>query len=107
MNQEEIDQMRENAGCLVSMNGFLSTSRNIEQAIPFATKPSQRPSVVGVLLEIEGNIHSDQMIFADIAQYSVYPSEQEVLFDLATVLKIVHVEFDQGKRLWTIHLTGK
>ena len=107
MNQEEIVQMQENSGSLVSMNGFLSTSRKIDQAIPFALKPSQRSSVVGVLLEIEGNIHSNQMNFADIAQYSAYPNEQEVLFDLATVFKIVHVEFDQVKRLWTIHLTGR
>jgi hypothetical protein len=98
--------MFDNVGGLVSMNGFFSTSRDIEQAIRFALKKSQRKDVVGVLLEIDGDINLDKMIFADIAQYSAYPKEQEVLFDLATVFKIVHVEFDKGRDLWLIQLSG-
>ena len=69
-------------------------------------KKSHRNDVVGVLLEIDGNINLDKMIFADIAQYSAYPKEEEVLFDLATVFKIVHAEFDKGRHLWIIQLTG-
>jgi len=104
--QEEINQMVQNVGGLISMNGFFSTSRDIQQAIRFATKNSHRKDVVGVLLEITGNIQSDRLIFADIAQFSAFPKEQEVLFDLASVFKIVHVEFQNEKNLWVIELTG-
>ncbi|CAF1509835.1 unnamed protein product [Adineta ricciae] len=106
MTNAEIAQMRENVGCLISMNGFFSTSRDMQQAIRFATKPSQRNEVVGVLLEIDGDITSDKMIFADISQFSAFPEEQEVLFDLATIFKIVHTEFDKGRNLWIIQLSG-
>ncbi|CAF4739684.1 unnamed protein product [Rotaria sp. Silwood1] len=106
LTDNEILQMRNSLGGLISMNGFFSTSRDIKQAIRYATKESKREGVVGVLLEIYGNIASDKMIFADIAQFSQYPEEQEVLFDLATVFKIVHVEFDKGRKLWTIQLSG-
>jgi hypothetical protein len=106
MTDGEIHQMRDNVGGLISMNGFFSTSRDIEQAVQFATKKSHRKDVLGVLLEIDGNVNLDKMIFADIAQFSAYPEEQEVLFDLATVFKIVHVEFDKGRDLWIIQLSG-
>ena len=106
MTQGEINQMFDNVGGIVSMNGFFSTSRDIEQAIQFALKKSQRHDVVGVLLEVEGDINLDKMIFADIAQYSAFPKEQEVLFDLATIFKIVHVEFDKVRDLWVIQLSG-
>jgi hypothetical protein len=106
MSNAEISQMVNNVGGIVSMNGFFSTSRNIEQAVRFAMKPSHRKDVVGVLLEIDGDVNLDKMIFADIAQYSAYPKEQEVLFDLATIFKIVHVEFDKGKKLWVMQLSG-
>ncbi|CAF1205262.1 unnamed protein product [Rotaria sordida] len=106
MSSNDIFQMRNSIGGLISMNGFFSTSRDIEQAVKFATKESKRKDVAGVLLEINGTIGSDKIIFADIAQFSQFPEEKEVLFDLATVFKIVHVEFDKGKKLWTMQLTG-
>ena len=107
MTQGEITQMLDNTGRLVSMNGFFSTSRDIEQAVQFATKKSQRSDVVGVLLEIDGDVNLDKMIFADIAQFSAYPKEQEVLFDLGTIFKIVHVEFDKSRNLWVMQLSGE
>lgn len=107
MAYNEIFQICDNSGCLISMNGFFSTSRNIEQAVRFANKSSQRKDVAGVLLEITGNVVFDNMVFADIGKFSTFPKKQEVLFDLATVFKIVHVEFDQGRKLWIMQFTGR
>ena len=106
LTKGEINQMLDNIGRLVSMNGFFSTSRDIDQAVRFATKSSQRSDAIGVLLEIDGDVNMDKMIFADIAQFSAYPKEQEVLFDLGTIFKIVHVEFDKTKNLWVMQLSG-
>jgi hypothetical protein len=102
----EINQMVDNVGGLISMNGFFSTSRDEFQARRFATKISRRNDVVGVLLEISVDINHDKIIFADIAQFSAFPQEQEVLFDLATVFKIVHVELDRATDLWVMQLSG-
>lgn len=107
LTQEEINQMLQNVGGLISMNGFFSTSRDIQQAIRFATKKSQRKDAIGVLLEITGDIHTDRLVFADIAKFSAFPKEQEVLFDLASVFKIIHVEFDKEKDLWLIQMNGE
>ncbi len=106
MTNGEINQMVDNVGGIISMNGFLSTSQDVERAVKFATKKSHRTDVVGVLLEISGDVDHDKLIFADIAEISFYPKEKEVLFDLATIFKIVHVELDKGRNLWVIKLSG-
>ncbi len=106
MTNGEINQMVDNVGGIISMNGFFSTSQDVEQAVRFATKISHRTDVVGVLLEISGDVNHDKLIFADIAELSAYPKEKEFLFDLATIFKIVHVELDKGRNLWVIQLSG-
>ncbi|CAF1395234.1 unnamed protein product [Adineta steineri] len=102
MEENELLTLQQNQGNLISANGFLSTSRSKELAFSFATKLTTRANVLPVLYEIECDVQST--IFADIAQFSDYPKESEVLFDLGSTFRIVSVVDDTQLKLWIIKM---
>ncbi|CAF3335825.1 unnamed protein product [Rotaria sp. Silwood2] len=105
IERKELKTLKQNEGSLISTNGFLSTSRSKKQALKFATRSTKRTDVVAVLYEIECNIEqTDSIIFADIAKFSDYPDEEEVLFDLGTTFEIVSVKEDEKLNLCLIKL---
>ncbi|CAF1364850.1 unnamed protein product [Rotaria sordida] len=107
MEHEELETLKQNEGNLISTNGFLSTSRSKEEALEFATKPTKRTDSVPVLYEIQCNIEeTDSTIFADIAEFSDYPHELEVLFDLGSTFEIVSIKKDIELSLWLIKLNA-
>ena len=96
LDREEFDRLKENHGKLISTNGYLSTSRLRSPALAFAKKPSKRTNIVPVLFEIQCSIKElgKTVIFADIAKFSDYPKEEEVLFDLSATYKLESIEQD-------------
>jgi Tfp pilus assembly protein PilF len=96
LDREEFDQLKENQGKLISTNGYLSTSRLRSPALAFAMKPSKRTNAIPVLFEIQCVVKElgKTVIFADIAKFSDYPKEQEVLFDLSAAFKLESIEQD-------------
>lgn len=92
--KEELLTLKENEGGIISVNGFFSTTRSKSIALDFARKPTKRPNVLAVIYEIECNTCVEGIIFADIAQYSAYPDEEEVLFDIGTTFRIQSIEID-------------
>jgi tetratricopeptide (TPR) repeat protein len=101
LDREEFDQLKENQGKLISTNGYLSTSRLRSPALAFAKKPSKRTNVIPVLFEIECAVKElgKTVIFADIAMFSDFPNEQEVLFDLSAAFKLESIERVEGIEL--------
>ncbi|CAF0999831.1 unnamed protein product [Rotaria sordida] len=93
-DKEEFKKLKENQGKLISTNGYLSTSRRKSLALHFAMKPTKRIDVVSVLFHIQCNIQQiNQCItFADVSEFSEYPEEQEVLFDLNACFFIESIE---------------
>ena len=81
----ELEQFRSNENKLVSINGYLSTSRVRDIAIRYATDDVTRPDTVPVLYEIDCFRDNDWPIFADVARFSDFPKEKEVLFDIGAV----------------------
>ena len=80
---EEIESFRRNVGNLISVNGYLSTSRDRRVAFDFATKPTKRPNIQRALFEYRVDLTLvKKIVIADIAKYSKFPDEAEVLFDL-------------------------
>ena len=106
LDVEQIQSLR--AGCLLTVNGFLSTSRILQVAQRFAEErrtTSLDHSLCYVLLHIHLNVEQSPVIFADIREFSAYPTEEEVLFDLGTVFCIQSVSYSDETRFWSIHLT--
>jgi tetratricopeptide (TPR) repeat protein len=96
LDKAEFDKLKQNQGKLISTNGYLSTSRLRSKALLFAVKPTKRTDVVPVLFEIKCNIKElgKNVIFADISKISIYPKEQEVLFDLSAAFQLECIEKD-------------
>jgi tetratricopeptide (TPR) repeat protein len=105
LTKDELTRFQSNVGSLISTNGFLSTTRNYDLALEFALKTSKRSVLVmPTLFIIQADIRLDNAIFADISSSSVYPEEEEVLFDLGCAFKISKVYFDDNKNLWIINM---
>ena len=106
LTKDELHRFQSNVDALISTNGFLSTTRNYDLAMQFALKTSKRSTdVQPTLFVIQADCRLDNVIFADISSLSVYPDEEEVLFDLGCAFKITSVEFDDEKNLWTVAMT--
>jgi len=105
LTKDEIDKFQSSIGSLISTNGFLSTSRNYDSALEFALKVTKRSGhVLPTLFIIEADIHMDHAIFVVISSLSVYPDEQEILFDIGCAFKIHEVYFDDNKKIWILKM---
>ncbi|CAF2658808.1 unnamed protein product [Rotaria sp. Silwood2] len=84
LDKEEFDKLKENQEKLISTNVYLSTSRQRSLALRFALKSTKRIDVIPVLFHIQCDIKqiNKNISFADISEFSQYPHEEEVLFDL-------------------------
>jgi tetratricopeptide (TPR) repeat protein len=74
---------------LISPNGYMSTSLSFETASIYA---------VNTIFEIEIDPTVESIIFADIAVYSQFPEEEEVLFDLGCTFRITSVDRDDSNQ---------
>jgi tetratricopeptide (TPR) repeat protein len=106
LSSEELDHLKENQGKLISTNGYLSTSRSRKKALAFAIKPTNRSDALPVLFEIECDVQQlgDTVLFADIAKFSEYPGEKEVLFDLSAAFRLECVQSDG--QVWLIKMSA-
>ena len=105
MGADEFNRLKQNVGSTISANGFFSVSHSKKVAIAFATRPTKRTNVVPVLYEIECNLTaSESIIFADVAKYSKYPQEEEVLFDLGTTFQIESIIENEDLKMTVVKL---
>ncbi|CAF1285428.1 unnamed protein product [Rotaria sordida] len=109
LDKEEFNKLKENQRKLISMNGYVSTSRQKSLALNFALKPSKRIDVVPVLFIIQCNIKQidKNIIFADIVQFSDHPEEQEVLFDLNTCFEIESIEESESLQIIKMNISNE
>ena len=84
LSKDELRKLEESIGNLISTNGFLSTSRNRQVALTFATNS---------LFEIETDMNQEGKLWYDIADYSMIPDEGEVLFDIGAIFQIESISY--------------
>ena len=106
MRREEFDHLKDHQEDLLAFKGFLSTTTNLKQAENSAKKLSTRNEIIGVLLDIEINLQANDLIFVNLSEINRYPNEEEYLFDLSSVFRIIQIDYDQNKDLWILKLTG-
>ena len=82
ISRGEVDNFQQSIGNLISTNGYLSTSSVYSVAHGFATK-SRREGLVQALFEYQVDLNVvEKIVIADIAEYSAFPEEAEVLVDI-------------------------
>jgi len=95
LTNTEIENLKPNN--IISPGGYLSTSESYETACIFAGN---------TIFEIEIDPLGRNLIFVNVAEYSQFPEEQEVIFDLGCIFKIVSVNCDEPNQKWTIKVIG-
>jgi hypothetical protein len=105
MQRKEVDQLT--VGKLVSIDSFFSTSKNRQLCTVFAGPPEVSSNLVGVLFVINVNTEKPpkNKPYADISSLSYFDNgEQEVLFMLGTVFRVIEWKYDENDHLWVIKL---
>ncbi len=88
LSRNEVANLMQNIGNLISTNGYLSTSRLRSVAYTFAKKRTNRVGVVVVLFEYQVDLNQvKKIVIADIAPYSAFPKEAEMLVDIGKFIR--------------------
>lgn len=106
MHEKEFEILKTNIGCLISPNGFFSTSKSMNVALIYAGEDSTMNK--SILFEIRldpTKIQSRTIVGAPIQQFSRFPDEQEVLFSIGTTFKIEDVVYDKKYKVWRVTIT--
>ena len=83
LSRDEVENFQRSIGNLISTNGYLSTSSDRAVAYGFASKAAKREGVVRALFEYEVDLATVQnIVIADIREFSAFPEEAEVLVDI-------------------------
>jgi hypothetical protein len=95
LSDAEVHRLNNSIGQLISTNGFLSTSRSFQVASLFATNAI---FIIDIMTQLES------VVFVDVRSHSEIPQEEEVIFDLGTIFKVLKVEYDDDGKLYKIYL---
>lgn len=109
MSTVELDRIKSNVGKFVSMNSFFSTTRNRQMASEIYAGANQRKLndiEAGVLFEIDADTSLvSAKPFADITERSAFDKEeQEILFMLGSIFKVIDVSRHDETNTWIIQL---
>ncbi|CAF1162787.1 unnamed protein product, partial [Didymodactylos carnosus] len=101
IHEEELEKMRKSIGDLMSSTMFMSTTKTIEIATGFITDTTEKC----VLFEISVDQNETaSKPYLDISTLSSKPLEEEVLFSIGSVFRIMSVKKLPMNKYWTINL---
>ncbi|UJR20672.1 hypothetical protein I4U23_023793 [Adineta vaga] len=103
---EELDKLKDNVGKVISTNGFLSTSRNINASLNFVHGNVVSNDFRSVLFETKADLSMKNIICADVKDKSRIDGEEEMLFSLNSLFKIHSVHFDSTLPMWKVQLNS-
>ncbi|CAF1022696.1 unnamed protein product [Didymodactylos carnosus] len=95
LTNAEIEKLKPDS--LITPNGYLSTSESLETASIYAGN---------TLFEIDIDPLVENLIFANIAEYSNFPQEQEILSDMGCIFRIVSVVYDELNQRSVVKMIG-
>ncbi|CAF5052683.1 unnamed protein product, partial [Rotaria magnacalcarata] len=94
--EDEVIQIQKYLGKSITTKGFLSTTRSCDIAKIFAAN---------VVFDIEIDPQLENIVYADISNYSQIPDEEEILIDFGTSFRVIDVTSD-ADNLWIVHLAS-
>ncbi|CAF0967697.1 unnamed protein product [Rotaria sordida] len=102
---DELELMKKSIGKFLSMNSFLSSSRDRSTALHFARSTPKTDGFQQIIFEIEINPRLQTKAFADVTQVSYYQNEDEVLIMLGALFRIEKVNEDKKEGIWMVHVS--
>jgi len=110
MEPDQIESLLNSAGNLISLNGFVSTSKRKSVALQFINRRFQK-DFIPILFKITIDMANDHSVpFADISHISRFPLEEEVLLSIGTVFHVDSIEktiYENDLDMYIIHLSLK
>jgi tetratricopeptide (TPR) repeat protein len=104
MSKEEIQMLKKSVGEYILMNSFLSTSLDRQQARSFLLSTDPSDDVEQVFFEIDADPRLDNIKpFRNITSSSYFPGEEEVLFMVGTIFRLVQMKRDSDG-IWNIRM---
>ncbi|CAF1273675.1 unnamed protein product [Adineta steineri] len=105
ISNEELEILRTSIGQLISMNSLLSTTLNREQALKFLCRSKISDDEHRILFEIDADPQLTGIKpFAEIANLSYYPKEEEVLLMLGSIFRLNDISRNVDDS-WNIQMT--
>ncbi|CAF0820146.1 unnamed protein product [Rotaria sordida] len=105
IGNDELELMKNSIGEFLSMNSFLSTSRDRSIALHFAQLTPKTNDVQKIIFEIEIDPRLQTKAFADVTEISYFQNEDEVLIMLGALFRIEKVIEDKKKRIWVARVS--
>jgi hypothetical protein len=107
LSDEELNILQSLVGRVVAVKYFMSTSRNKDIALTYASpSDGQAENSRPVLLEIHVDLSSPAIIAADITRMSNFNEEYEVLFHIGSTFRVEMLTFDAVKDMWFCQFTA-
>ncbi|CAF0898521.1 unnamed protein product [Rotaria sordida] len=100
---DEFEKLKTSIGALLSFNNFLSTSIDLNISTQFAIRAAENPKVNAVLFEMIVDPKISSVPLAFLAENSSYKYENEILFSMHTVFRIIDVQHIQDQ-YWLVNL---
>ncbi|CAF1215534.1 unnamed protein product [Didymodactylos carnosus] len=104
LKADELHELKDNIGRLISINTFMSTTCEKGVASILAGDGSLSPILESILFQIQINTSIDTKPYANIKELSVMKHEDEVLFSIGTIFRIKSVEKATGTGIWSVKL---
>jgi Tfp pilus assembly protein PilF len=106
-SENHLEILKNLVGQVILTKGFMSTSRDKDMALCYAgaSNPQSLQSQP-LLLEIHVDMTTPNIIAADIAHLSNFPTEQEILFDFGAQFRVESLEYDSLNLIWHCRLVA-
>ncbi|CAF1386165.1 unnamed protein product [Adineta steineri] len=103
--KSDFQKLQKTKGGLMSFNNFLSTSTNKEVSLEFAKCASTTADTVGILFIMSIDPCIKSAPFASIKEMSYFKGEEETLFSMHTVFRVVAIkQIDNNNQLHQVEL---
>jgi tetratricopeptide (TPR) repeat protein len=105
MSIEELDNLRQSIDNFISINSFFSTSMSRQKALGFLYQTNISNDLCRVLFEIEADSHvTSSKPYADISKFSCYRNEQEILFMIGCVFRLIDIQQSDDGEMWIVQM---
>ncbi len=105
IGNDELELMKNSIGQFLSMNSFLSTSRDRSTALHFARLTPTINGIQRIIFEIEIDPRLQTKAFADIISVSYFQNEDEILIMLGALFRIEKVIDDKKDQVWVARVS--
>jgi tetratricopeptide (TPR) repeat protein len=104
MANAEFEKLKNNIGCLIAFNNFLSTTTSSEVAILYTERAHIDPELTGIIFQMEIDSSISTIPFVSLGDVNGIPfCENEILFSMHTVFRVDAIE-QITNHLWSVDL---